>query len=49
MCLGTLLVGNKLIKKKRESLYLLPVHLIEALTLPIGVERATMQGPHANM
>ena len=33
-------------KKKRESHYLLPVLLLEALELPISVERTT-QKPHA--
>ncbi len=38
----TLCVGFKLIvKKERESLYLLPVPRSEALALPIVVERAT--------
>lgn len=37
------------IKEKREAGTVLPVPRIEALVLPIEVERAIMQKPHADM
>ena len=45
MQIATQICIMKLIKK-REMLYLLLFQLIEALALPIGVERATPK-PHA--